>query len=137
PQHLKLEITESALIGDPARAVEILNGLRALGVTIALDDFGTGYSSLGYLHRFPLDSLKIDRSFVNRIHESPKSLEIVSAMVALARNFNGGVIAEGIETEDDAAVINELGCDMAQGYLFGKPMSSDDAKAYAKRGWTA
>lgn len=134
PRHLKLEITESALITDPARAAEILQGLRALGVTIALDDFGTGYSSLGYLHQFPLDSLKIDRSFVRRIHDSPKSLEIVSAIIALARNFKLGVIVEGIETEADAAVIDRLGCDMAQGYLFGKPMSSDDAKVLAKRG---
>ncbi len=130
PRHLKLEITESALISDPKRAEQVLHGLRALGVTIALDDFGTGYSSLGYLHKFPIDSLKIDRSFVRAIHDSSKSLEIVNAIVGLARNFKLGIIAEGIETEQDAAVIGSLGCEMAQGYLFGKPMSSDDAQRF-------
>ena len=137
PRHLKLEITESALISDPKRAEQILHGLRALGVTIALDDFGTGYSSLGYLHKFPLDSLKIDRGFIRAIHDSPKSLEIVSAIVGLARNFKLGVIAEGIETEQDAAVIISLGCEMAQGYLFGKPMSSDDAQLFIRTNLSA
>lgn len=130
PRHLKLEITESALIIDPEKAEQVLHGLRALGVTIALDDFGTGYSSLGYLHKFPIDSLKIDRSFVSQIHDTPKSLDIVRAIVGLARNFKLGVIAEGIETERDAEIINMLGCEMAQGYLFGKPMSSDDAQEF-------
>jgi EAL domain-containing protein (putative c-di-GMP-specific phosphodiesterase class I) len=132
PQHLKLEITESALIADPQKAEQVLHGLRALGVTIALDDFGTGYSSLGYLHRFPIDSIKIDRSFVSQIHKAPKSLDIVRAIVGLARNFNLGVIAEGIETEQDMAMISSLGCEMGQGYLFGKPMSIDDAHDFIR-----
>ncbi|MGZ9109174.1 MAG: EAL domain-containing protein [Micavibrio sp.] len=132
PQHLKLEITESALIADPQKAEQVLHGLRALGVTIALDDFGTGYSSLGYLHRFPIDSIKIDRSFVSQIQKAPKSLDIVRAIVGLARNFNLGVIAEGIETEQDMAMISSLGCEMGQGYLFGKPMSIDDAHDFIR-----
>lgn len=132
PHHLKLEITESALIADPQKAEQVLHGLKALGVTIALDDFGTGYSSLGYLHRFPIDSLKIDRSFVSQMQKAPKSLDIVRAIVGLARNFNLGVIAEGIETEQDLATINSLGCDMGQGYLFGKPMSIDDAHDFIR-----
>ena len=132
PQHLKLEITESALIADPQKAEQVLHGLRALGVTIALDDFGTGYSSLGYLHRFPIDSIKVDRSFVSQIQKAPKSVDIVRAIVGLARNFNLGVIAEGIETEQDMMVISALGCDMGQGYLFGKPMSIDDAHDFIR-----
>ena len=133
PHHLKLEITESALIGDPERAEQVLKGLKALGVTIALDDFGTGYSSLGYLHTFSIDSLKIDRSFVSKIHDAPKSIDIVRAIVGLARNFKLGVIAEGIETEQDVGIINALGVDMGQGYFFGRPMKMNDAKDYIKK----
>lgn len=133
PHHLKLEITESALIADPERAEQVLHSLRALGVTIALDDFGTGYSSLGYLHKFPIDSLKIDRSFISQIEQDPKGIDIVSAIIGLAKNFKLGVVAEGIETEKDVQILNELGCDMGQGYLFGKPMSIEDAREFIKK----
>lgn len=133
PHHIKLEITESALINDPERAELVLKGLKALGVTIALDDFGTGYSSLGYLHRFSIDALKIDQSFVSQIQKAPRSIDIIRAIVGLARNFKLGVVAEGIETEEDMLVINSLGCDMGQGYLFGKPMPVDDARAFIRR----
>ena len=133
PRHIKLEITESALIADPDRAEQVLKGLKALGVGIALDDFGTGYSSLGYLHRFPIDALKIDRSFVSQLQDHPRSLDIIRAIVALARNFHLGIVAEGIETEQDAAAIIALGVDMGQGYLFGKPMSVEDAFDFLQR----
>ncbi len=133
PRHIKLEITESALIADPDRAEQVLKGLKALGVGIALDDFGTGYSSLGYLHRFPIDALKIDRSFVSQLQDHPRSLDIIRAIVALARNFHLGVVAEGIETEQDSAAINALGVDMGQGYLFGRPMAVEDALAFLGR----
>lgn len=137
PHHLKLEITESALIADPERAEQVLHSLRALGVTIALDDFGTGYSSLGYLHKFPIDSLKIDRSFISQIEQDPKGIDIVSAIIGLAKNFKLGVVAEGIETEKDLQILNELGCDMGQGYLFGKPMSIDDAREFIRKNLNA
>lgn len=137
PHHLKLEITESALIADPERAEQVLHSLRALGVTIALDDFGTGYSSLGYLHKFPIDSLKIDRSFISQIEQDPKGIDIVSAIIGLAKNFKLGVVAEGIETEKDVQILNELGCDMGQGYLFGKPMSIEDAREFIRKNLSA
>ena len=136
-KHLKLEITESALIVDPVKAEQILHGVKALGVGIALDDFGTGYSSLGYLRRFPIDSLKIDRSFVARLQDEPKTIDIVRAIVGLARNFRLGVIAEGIETEDDVALLNTLGCDMGQGYLFGKPMPDEAALEFMRKNLAA
>jgi len=127
PSHIKLEITESALIGDPAQAEKVLQGLKALGLTIALDDFGTGYSSLGYLHKFSIDDLKIDRSFVMQLHDGKKSLDLVRAIIALAKNFKLNVIAEGIENERDVVALNSLDCDMGQGYLFSKPVPVDKA----------
>lgn len=134
PQRIKLEITESALIADPAHAEEVLRGLKEVGFTIALDDFGTGYSSLGYLHRFTIDSIKIDRSFVSRLNGGEKSLEIVSAIIGLAKIFHLGTIAEGIEQEADIKTLCQLGCTMGQGYYFSKPLPVADAIAYAARG---
>ncbi len=134
PQRIKLEITESALIADPAHAEEVLRGLKEAGFTIALDDFGTGYSSLGYLHRFTIDSIKIDRSFISRLNNGEKSLEIVSAIIGLAKIFHLGTIAEGIEQEADIKTLCQLGCTMGQGYYFSKPLPVDDAIAYAARG---
>jgi len=130
PAHIKLEITESALIGDAEHAEKILQGLKAIGVTIALDDFGTGYSSLGYLHKFSIDDIKIDRSFVSQIADGSKSIDIIRAIIALARNFKLRVVAEGIEQEADVTALNALGCDMGQGYLFSKPLSLADTVTY-------
>ena len=129
PETLHLEITESALIDDPARAEDVLRGLKDLGVRIALDDFGTGYSSLSYLHKFSIDILKIDRAFIDRIDQNTKSQDIVRAIMALAKNFNLETVAEGIEREEEVVAVNSLNCDRAQGYLFSKPVSLDDAKA--------
>lgn len=130
---IKLEITESALIGDPDRAEKVLRGLKALGVSIALDDFGTGYSSLGYLHKFTIDDLKIDRSFVMQLHDGRRSLDIVRAIIALAKNFKLNVVAEGIEAEEDIIALTSLDCDMGQGYLFSKPVPLDGALAYIEK----
>ena len=127
PGHIKLEITESALIGDPDQAEKVLQGLKALGMTISLDDFGTGYSSLGYLHKFSIDDLKIDRTFVMQLHDSKRSLDIVRAIVALAKNFKLNIVAEGIEREEDIITLKSLQCDMGQGYLFSKPIPVNDA----------
>ncbi len=133
PGHIKLEITESALIGDPAQAEKVLQGLKAFGISIALDDFGTGYSSLGYLHKFTIDDLKIDRSFVSQINDGTRSIDIVRAIIALARNFKLNVIAEGIENEQDIVALRSLDCDMGQGYLFSKPIPVDQALEFIEQ----
>lgn len=130
PKNIKLEITESALINDAAKAEDVLQELKGLGFKIALDDFGTGYSSLGYLHKFSIDYIKIDRAFVSEIHSGQKSIDIVRAIIGLARNFNLGVIAEGIETKEDIVALNSLGSDMGQGYFYGKPLCVEDAMAF-------
>jgi EAL domain-containing protein (putative c-di-GMP-specific phosphodiesterase class I) len=132
PNQIKLEITESALIREPKKAEEALKGLKEIGVSVALDDFGTGYSSLGYLHQFPIDVLKIDRSFVSRLHDSDKSLDIVKAIISLAKTFKLGIVAEGIELEEDVSALKDLSCDMGQGYLFSKPLSVSDTHNFIK-----
>ena len=127
PKHIKLEITESAFIGNADKAAKILDGLKELGVTIALDDFGVGYSSLGYLHKFAIDGIKIDRSFTARARDNKKSMDIVQAIVGLAETFDLGVIAEGIETQGDVDSLVKIGCVQGQGYLFDKPLTVDEA----------
>lgn len=127
PRHIKLEITESAFIGNADKATKILDGLKALGVTISLDDFGVGYSSLGYLHKFAIDGIKIDRSFTSRARNNKKSMDIVQAIVGLAKTFDLGVIAEGIETQGDVDSLIKIGCVEGQGYLFDKPLTVDEA----------
>ncbi len=126
PARVCLELTEGALVEDPERTSETLHALSAQGVSIALDDFGTGYSSLGYLHRFPLNVLKIDRSFVTPLHEDgpgqrAKAEALVRAVLALASAFGLAVIAEGIETEAQKEILMTLGCQSGQGYLLGRP----------------
>jgi diguanylate cyclase (GGDEF)-like protein/PAS domain S-box-containing protein len=122
--YLKLEITESVVMGNAAHAIEILTRLRAMGVRLSIDDFGTGYSSLSYLHRFPLDTLKIDRSFVNNITEITESQEIVKIIMLLAHNLGMSVIAEGIETSVQLTQLRALGCEYGQGYYFAKPLEA-------------
>jgi len=127
PKHIKLEITESAFIGNADKAAKILDGLKELGVSIALDDFGVGYSSLGYLHKFAIDGIKIDRSFTARARDNKKSMDIVQAIVGLAETFDLGVIAEGIETQGDVDNLVKIGCVQGQGYLFDKPLTVEEA----------
>ena len=127
---LKLEITESYLIENSEKAVKIMNRLRKLGVELSLDDFGTGYSSLSYLHRLPVSSLKIDRSFVSQMTESEENYEIVRTIVKLAQNLKMQVIAEGIETAEQLAQLNHLNCGYGQGYFFAKPMDAEMAAAF-------
>jgi len=121
---LELEITEGSLINNIASASETLHRLRRLGATIALDDFGTGYSSLSYLHQFPLQALKIDRSFVAELTSSSGnsgSNAVVRAILALAGSLGMQVIAEGIESEMQRDLLQRLGCEFGQGFLFGHP----------------
>ena len=122
PGQLCLEITETALIEETAEARETLEAIAALGVHIALDDFGTGYSSLAHLRQFPVDVLKIDRSFVDRVETNDRERQIVAAVAAMAHVLNMIVVAEGIETLGQLALLTELGCDRAQGYLLARPM---------------
>jgi diguanylate cyclase (GGDEF)-like protein len=122
--NLNLEITESALMDDPQAAGLLLNELRDRHIQIAIDDFGTGYSSLSYLHQFSVDTLKIDRSFINRLGSKGDGLRIVEAMVLMAQNLDIKVVAEGVESSEQALQLQQLGCDYAQGYLFSKPLDS-------------
>jgi diguanylate cyclase (GGDEF)-like protein/PAS domain S-box-containing protein len=126
PDALWLEITESTLMDDAAGAARTLNAIRELGVHLVIDDFGTGYSSLAYLKRFPVDTLKIDRSFVDGLGRDAESEAIVRAVVGLTQSLHLSVIAEGVETVDQLATLHRLGCDTYQGYLFAKPMPAHE-----------
>lgn len=124
---LTLEITETAFMQQVDLATSLLNELKPLGVSVSVDDFGTGYSSLSYLRRLPLDSLKIDRSFVSEVLSSKEDAEVVRAIIGLAHNLGLQVIAEGIESEDQRDRLNEMGCDFGQGFFFAKPLPSAEA----------
>jgi EAL domain-containing protein (putative c-di-GMP-specific phosphodiesterase class I) len=119
---LTLEITESALMEDASSALGILLALKELGVLLAIDDFGTGYSSLGYLQRFPLDILKIDQSFVETLGVDSRGDTIVAAVINLAHALGLQVVAEGVETTQQLEILRSLGCDLAQGFLFSRPV---------------
>jgi len=122
PRCLKLEITESVFSDNIEAAVGLLTQLRELGVQLSIDDFGTGYSSLSYLQRFPIDTLKIDRSFVTQMMENEENLAIVRTIVALAQNLGMDVVAEGVETEDQLKLLRKLECENGQGFLFSTPL---------------
>ena len=126
PASLKLEITESVLMSDRESVALKLRQLKDLGVLLALDDFGTGYSSLATLRAFPIDTLKIDRSFISRLGEEEGAQAIVEAILALARTMGLDVTGEGVETAFQQGVISKLGCTTGQGYLFSKPLTSGD-----------
>jgi EAL domain-containing protein (putative c-di-GMP-specific phosphodiesterase class I) len=125
---LELEITESALIVNPARTIGHLNEWKRLGVRIAIDDFGTGYSSLNYLTRLPVDRLKIDRSLVQRLTLDSKSVSILRLILALATELGFDVIAEGVETKQELRILADIGCPKVQGYLLGRPMPAPQAQ---------
>jgi EAL domain-containing protein (putative c-di-GMP-specific phosphodiesterase class I) len=137
PSTLKLEITESTAMENADRSAQILNRLKELGVQLSIDDFGTGFSSLSQLHRLPFDTLKIDRSFVLNVGEDGENSEILQTIISLAKNLKMKVIAEGIETESQLALLRNLGCDYGQGYLLAKPMPCGDMEKllYQKQFW--
>ncbi|MBD0687986.1 MULTISPECIES: bifunctional diguanylate cyclase/phosphodiesterase [unclassified Pseudomonas] len=122
PACLELELTESILMREVSEAMQILAGLKNLGLSIAVDDFGTGYSSLNYLKQFPIDVLKIDRTFVDGLPSGEQDAQIARAIIAMAHSLNLAVIAEGVETHEQLDFLREHGCDEVQGYLFGRPM---------------
>ncbi len=127
---LKLEITESAIVENPDLAKDVLDQLKSLNVELALDDFGTGYSSLSYLQRFPIDVIKIDRSFIADMLAIQDNYKIVNVILSLARNLGKETVAEGIETEAQADTLRALGCQLGQGYLFSRALSGTDATAH-------
>ena len=127
PATLHLEVTEGVIMAEPEAATAMLVGLRELGVGLPIDDFGTGYSSLAYLHRFPITSLKIDRSFVNRVASGGEDEVIVRTIVSLAHNLGMDVIAEGVETAEQLERLTALGCEFGQGFYFSKPVPADEA----------
>jgi diguanylate cyclase (GGDEF)-like protein/PAS domain S-box-containing protein len=132
PSAITLEITESALMEDVTFFAEVLDRLKALGVNLSVDDFGTGYSSLGYLREFPVDVLKIDRSFVDGLGHQDQDEAVVAAIMSLARTLNLSVVAEGVEEPKQAERLRRLGCPFAQGYLFAKPMPADEFHRHLK-----
>jgi diguanylate cyclase (GGDEF)-like protein len=133
PGSLLLEITEYAVMEDAQAAIGALEKLKGSGIKLAIDDFGTGYSSLSYLRRLPVDYLKIDRSFIEKLGEDPKDAEIVSGTIALAHTLGLGAIAEGVETATQLERLREMGCDMAQGNYFAEPLDAAAVMEYLER----
>jgi EAL domain-containing protein (putative c-di-GMP-specific phosphodiesterase class I) len=125
PAGLELEITESVIMGDIQYSIATLRALRAMGITIAIDDFGTGFSSLSYLSKLPLDTLKIDRSFISDVTATQDGLALVSTIINLAHSLKLKVVAEGVETEEQSRLLRLLGCDEMQGFLFSQAVSAE------------
>jgi EAL domain-containing protein (putative c-di-GMP-specific phosphodiesterase class I) len=128
PARLELEITESVMLEDAVGALEVMRTLKQLGIRIAMDDFGTGYSSLTYLKRLPVDTLKIDQSFVRDATHDPNDAEIIRAIVAMARSLQLKVIAEGVETPQQLEFLQGLDCHLYQGYLHSRPLPLHELK---------
>ncbi|MFK8332476.1 putative bifunctional diguanylate cyclase/phosphodiesterase [Pseudomonas sp. BJa5] len=132
PQQLELEVTENALMGNIHSTIALLKDIRAQGVSLSIDDFGTGYSSLAYLKRLPLDTLKIDRSFIQDVPRSPQDMEIVQAIIIMAHTLHLQVITEGVETMDQYQFLAQQGCDFVQGYLLSRPLPLGELRPLLK-----
>jgi EAL domain-containing protein (putative c-di-GMP-specific phosphodiesterase class I) len=130
---LCLEITESSAIAEPRLAGEVLSRLREMGVHLSMDDFGTGYSSLTYLSRLPVDQMKIHQSFTQRMHDSPRDRAVVQSIIDLGRNLGLEVVAEGVIDPGTRRALQEMGCHLAQGYLFTPPMAIEDVPRLVRR----
>jgi EAL domain-containing protein (putative c-di-GMP-specific phosphodiesterase class I) len=126
---LELEITESMVVQNPAHAVALLDGLKAMGVRLSIDDFGTGYSSLSYLKRFPIDNLKIDRSFIQDLPADGEDAAITRAIIAMAHSLKLTVIAEGVETDRQRQFLRQHNCNEMQGFLYSKPLNATAFRA--------
>jgi len=139
PRSLRLEVTESLLMDKHPVVADNMTELRAMGVRIDLDDFGTGYSSLSYLHQFPIDTLKIDRSFVQRMGTTDEGLEIVNTILSLAQSLDMDVVAEGVETAEQLQLLRNLHCSYAQGYHLSRPVDSENFETLLgeRRSWAA
>jgi len=123
---IELEITEAVAADHPERVIATMQQLKLAGVSLAIDDFGTGYSSLSYLKRFPIDTLKIDQAFVRAMGSSAEDAAIVELIISLAKALDLKVVAEGVETQEQQALLSALDCDLLQGYLFSKPIPASD-----------
>jgi EAL domain-containing protein (putative c-di-GMP-specific phosphodiesterase class I) len=132
PRNLVLDITESAIMENVESAVATMHKLRDMGMHIHIDDFGTGYSSLGYLHRFPVNSLKIDRSFINGMTIDGRNNDVILSIMSLAKSLNFEVIAEGVEREHHLRSIKDLQCQYGQGYLFAAPMEQGELEGWLR-----
>ena len=130
PETLELEITESNAMQNAENTIRTLRELKNLGVRISMDDFGTGYSSLNYLKRFPIDTLKLDQSFVRDVTTDNRDAAIVSAVISLAHSLNLQVVAEGVETEEQLAFMSQQRCDRIEGFFFSSPMSTEELEPY-------
>jgi EAL domain-containing protein (putative c-di-GMP-specific phosphodiesterase class I) len=128
PKSLALELTESSIMGDAEQTLATLDSLKKMNIKLEIDDFGTGYSSLSYLQKLPFDTLKIDRSFISELSNGSGSVDIVKAILELARSLRLGAIAEGVETEEQLESLRDLGCNYIQGYLLSKPVSANEAE---------
>jgi EAL domain-containing protein (putative c-di-GMP-specific phosphodiesterase class I) len=131
PGQIQVEVTEGIFMSTASSSVfEACQEMSEAGIQIAFDDFGTGFASLTHLRDFPVDIIKLDRSFVNDISQGGSSAAIIRALIGLGKSMNLKIVAEGIETEEQAAFLRELGCDVAQGYLYAKPLSLEDARSF-------
>ena len=133
PDGLEIEITESMLMSDHEKAVKALGELHDMGIHIAMDDFGTGYSSLSYLKRFPIDTIKIDQSFVADIATNPDDAVIIKTIINMGQNLNRRIVAEGVENEGQLAILSEYNCDEIQGYLLSPPLPEDEFTRFMKK----
>jgi EAL domain-containing protein (putative c-di-GMP-specific phosphodiesterase class I) len=129
-KHLELEITEGTVMDSPQKAIETMLQIRAMGIHLSLDDFGTGYSSLAYLKKFPLNTLKIDKAFVDDIETSEQGRNMVATIVTIAHNLGLQVVAEGVETNQQLSFLSGLRCEQMQGYLYSKPLPQKDFRSY-------
>jgi EAL domain-containing protein (putative c-di-GMP-specific phosphodiesterase class I) len=133
PDLLELEVTESMIMHNADRAVKVLTAIKALGVRLAIDDFGTGYSSLAHLKRFPIDTLKVDRSFIREIPHDAEDRAIAEAIIAMGKTLSLTVVAEGVETPEQQAFLSERACDEMQGYYFSTPIAPTDFAALLRQ----
>lgn len=133
-KYLELEVTESIVMQDVEQVIRTMQDLKSLGVKLSIDDFGTGYSNLAYLKRFPLDTIKIDKSFVSDIRSANDASggEIANMIISLGHNLNLEIVAEGVETEEQKLFLREAGCDLVQGYYISHPLPKDEFKKFLK-----
>ena len=125
---LEIEITESVMIDSAQKALQCINEIKNMGITIAIDDFGTGYSSLSYLNNFPANLLKIDKSFIDKMNTSDSSKKYVAAIISIGHIMNFNVISEGVEEEEQLETLKEIGCDFIQGFIWGRPLPPEEAE---------
>ena len=132
PKNLKLEITEYAAVSEAEKTISIMKSLSSMGIQISIDDFGTGYSSLSHLKRFPVHTLKMDKSFVDHVVDDEEDASFARMVIGLAKTLNLDLIAEGVESESQLEFLRDEGCRLIQGFYFSKPLSAEDASEYLK-----